>query len=309
VGNPSEFMMDLLNQSMRLRDGRTLGFAEHGVEEGAPIIYFHGWPSSRLEPCAMRQVCIEMGFRMIAPDRPGFGLSDFHPGRRLLDFTDDVLQLADHLHLKRFVVLGISGGGPYAAACAARLAERLSAALLVCSMGPADAPDATKGMVAVNRWLLATARHYPRLAERIAGFCLWAIWGKGQQALPKQIEAQLPPSDRKALASEELRQCLTASSVEALRGGTRAAAADGLLYGRPWGFSLSEIRAPVFLWHGERDVIVPPSMGHYLAAAIPGCVAQFPLDDGHFSLPFTRLREILATVQRPGDGTLPSRNH
>ena len=300
-------MMDLLNQRMRLRDGRSLGFAEYGVEAGAPIIYFHGWPSSRLEPCAMRQVCIEMGFRMIAPDRPGFGLSDFHPGRTLLDFTDDVQQLADYLHLQRFAVLGISGGGPYAAACAAKLAERLSAALLVCSMGPADAPDATKGMVAVNRWLLSAARHYPRLAECVGRFCLWAIWGKGQQALPKQIEARLPPSDRQALASEELRQCLTASSVEALRRGPRAAAADGLLYGRPWGFSLSEIRTPVFLWHGEMDVIVPPSMGHYLATQIPGCVAHFPPEDGHFSLPFTRLREILAPIQGRTDGTLASK--
>ncbi len=285
--------MDRENQQIRLRDGRNLGFAEYGRSGGAPVIYFHGWPSSRLEPRAVQDVCADMGVRIIAPDRPGLGLSDFQPGRTIPDFADDTRQLADHLSLQRFAVLGVSGVGPYAAACAAKIPERLSAALLICSVAPADAPNATKGMVAVNRWLLTLARRAPKLAQYVAGLCLWAIWRKGEQVIPKQIELRLPLADRQALANRELRSALIASSVEALRDGVRAAAADGLLYGRPWGFSLQEIRAPVFLWHGEMDVIVPPSMGHYLAENIPSCRASFLPEDGHFSLPFTRLREIL----------------
>jgi pimeloyl-ACP methyl ester carboxylesterase len=288
--------MDRMNQQMRLRDGRKLGFAEYGRADGLPFLYFHGWPSSRLEPYAMREVCVNMGVRLIAPDRPGFGLSDFQSGRTILDFTADANDLADYLGLKRFAVLGISGGGPYAAAYAARFADRLSTALLVCSLAPVDAPNATKGMVAVNRWLLSMARRFPRFAQGLAGVCLWAIWRKGEQVLPKQIERRLPSADQQALACQELRQGLTASSVEALRRGVRAAAADGLLYARPWGFSLQEIRAQVVLWHGELDVIVPPSMGHYLAETIPNCRAQFFPQDGHFSLPFTRLREILSVA-------------
>jgi len=233
---------------------------------------------------------------MIASDRPGFGLSDFKPRRTIPDFTRDVCELADHLGLQRFAALGVSGGGPYAAACAARIPERLSAALLVCSVAPADAPDATKGMVAVNRWLLSLAHRAPALAQCVAVVCLWAIWRRGEQVIPKQIEARLPPADKQALASPELRAALIASSVEALRKGVRAAAADGLLYGRPWGFSLQEINVPVHLWHGEKDVVVPPGMGRYLAATIPNCRASFFPHDGHFSLPFTRLREILKPV-------------
>ena len=289
-------MIDRVNQQFRLADGRALGFAEYGSPDGTPIIYFHGWPSSRLEPAAVAQLCTQLQVRMIAPDRPGLGLSDFQGDRTIPDFVKDTAELADYLGLRRFAVLGVSGGGPYAAACAARMAERLNAALLVCSVAPADAPQATKGMVAINRWLLSMAHRTPRLAQCVAGICLWAIWRKGNQALPKQIEMRLPPADKEALASAELRQALTASSVEALRRGTQGAAADGLLYGRPWGFTLREIRAPLYLWHGERDVIVPPSMGHYLAESIPGCHARFYPDDGHFSLPFGRLREIL-TVQ------------
>lgn len=285
-----------MNQQIHLGDGRKLGFAEYGLTDGIPVIYFHGWPSSRLEPLAMREACIELGIRMIAPDRPGFGLSDFQPSRTIPDFASDVRELATALDLRRFAVLGVSGGGPYAAACAAKIPEQLSAALLVCSVGPADAPNATKGMVATNRWLLSMARHTPRLAQCVAGICLWAIWGKGRQVIPKRIEVCLSSADQRALANQELRDALTASSVEALRRGVRAAAIDGLLYGRPWGFSLEEIRAPVYLWHGEKDVVVPPAMGHYLAETIPNCRARFLPEDGHFSLPFTRVREILKTI-------------
>ena len=244
----------------------------------------------------MRHVCEEMNVRLIAPDRPGFGLSDFQRGRTIPGFASDVSQLARELNLKSFAVFGISGGGPYAAACAAKIPEQITAALLVCSVAPADSPEATKGMVAVNRWLLSMARYFPRVAQCVAGVCFKVIWRKGEQAIPKQIEKRLCPADQQALTSQELRQSLTQSSVEALRNGVDGAVAEGLLYGKPWGFSLQEIRIPVFLWHGEKDVVVPATMGHYLATVIPNCQSLFYPEDGHFSLPFTRLREILGKV-------------
>jgi pimeloyl-ACP methyl ester carboxylesterase len=122
---------------------------------------------------------------------------------------------------------------------------------------------------------------------------LWAIWGKGQQVIPEQIEKRLPPADKETLASKALRDSLIASSLEAFRHGARGPAADGLLYGRPWGFQLQDIRLPVHLWHGEADIVVPVNMGRYLARTIPACRAKFYPQDGHFSLPFTRMREIL----------------
>lgn len=244
----------------------------------------------------MTQVCQDLGVRLIAVDRPGFGLSDFQPRRRMVDFADDLRQLAAQLGLKKFALLGVSGGGPYAAACAATIPRLLSAALLVCSLAPTDAPDTTKGMVRINRWLLLTARRLPRLSQWAGGLVLKAIWGKGEQVIPKQIEARLPAVDKEALASSQLREALIASSTEALRHGVRAATTEGLLYGQPWGFSLREIQVPVLLWHGEQDVVVPPAMGRYLAERIPGCQARFYPEDGHFSLPFIRIREILSSA-------------
>jgi pimeloyl-ACP methyl ester carboxylesterase len=280
-----------------LRDGRLLGFSEYGARDGEPLFYFHGWPSSRLEAELLDHTAAEMGFRVVAPDRPGYGLSDFKSDRTIAGWAGDVVELADQLALPRFAVLGVSGGGPYAAACAAKIPERLKAALLVCSVAPLDAPDAIKGMVAVNRWLLALARTAPWLAQRIGTLCLRVIWRKGEQVLPKQIEDRLPEADRAALADPNVRDTLIASSIEALSDGVAAAALDGFLYARPWGFRLEEISAPVWVWHGEKDVIVPPSMGHYLAAKIPHCHATFYPEDGHFSLAFQRRREILGVLR------------
>ena len=157
-----------LHQQIKLRDGRQLGFAEHGSPTGRPVFYCHGWPSSRLESSAVIPVCTEMGLRVIAPDRPGCGLSNFKARRTIADCASDLCELADHLGLEHFAVLGVSGGGPYAAACAARIPQRVSSATLVCSMAPLDAPGITKGMVLTHRCLLHFAQNLPRLARMIA---------------------------------------------------------------------------------------------------------------------------------------------
>src|SRR5437899_12705534 len=102
-----------------LSDGRRLGYAQYGSPNGSPLMYFHGWPSSRLEPRVAENLCADLGLQVIAPDRPGFGLSDFKPGRTLASWPEDVRALAASLGFHRFAVLGVSGGGPYAIACAA----------------------------------------------------------------------------------------------------------------------------------------------------------------------------------------------
>ena len=286
-----------LHREHVLREGRRLGFAEYGDLAGVPVFYFHGWPSSRLEARVATELSARLGLRLIAPDRPGYGLSDFQEKRTMLQWADDVAELAEALGLARFAVMGISGGGPYAAVCAAAMPERITVALLVCSLSPLDAPGATDGMVSVNRWLLSMARNTPWLAQKLAGTLLRWIWGTGEQVIPEQIASQLAGPDKQTLSDARLREALIASSKEGLRRGMEGAAWDGFLYARPWGFRLEDLRVPVHLWHGGRDVIVPPGMGHYLARAIPNCRAKFCPEDGHFSLPFGRMDEILGVVK------------
>jgi pimeloyl-ACP methyl ester carboxylesterase len=92
---------------MRLRTGRRLGFAEYGDPGGIPFFYFHGWPSSRLEGRAAAGIAARLGVRLIAPERPGCGLSEFQPHRTLRSWPADVSELADHLGLDNFGVLGV----------------------------------------------------------------------------------------------------------------------------------------------------------------------------------------------------------
>ncbi|MFC1530325.1 alpha/beta fold hydrolase, partial [Gemmatimonadota bacterium] len=137
-----------LDQQVTLKDGRTLGYDEYGAPGGTPIFYFHGHPGSRIEWPYFHSDndAIEMNARIIAADRPGHGLSDSKRGRQILDWPDDVVELADALGIERFAILGCSGGGPYAAACAFRIPERLTATAIVCGMGPAEAPGTRDGI-------------------------------------------------------------------------------------------------------------------------------------------------------------------
>lgn len=238
----------------------------------------------------------DLGVRIIAVDRPGYGLSDFQANRRILDWPKDIGELADSLRLERFSVLGVSGGGPYAAVCAAKMPERVAVAGMVCSVGPLDGPGATRGMVGFNRRLLFLARTVPALARLLAGPVVRVLWRYEKDVLPLRVEAHLPETDRRTLARPELRRTLLANWQEAFRAGTRGMVWDGCLYAWPWGFELEEIRVPVQLWHGDLDVNVPPAMGRALAGRIRNCRSRFYADEGHFSLPFGRIGEILAAL-------------
>src|SRR5438309_1811387 len=113
-----------LNQTIKLRDGRTLAYAEYGDPAGTPVIFFHGTPGSRLM-AAPAWKDESLGLRIIAPDRPGFGLSTYRPNRTILNWASDVAELADALKLDKFIVAGVSGGGPHSLACAHELPDRV----------------------------------------------------------------------------------------------------------------------------------------------------------------------------------------
>jgi len=291
VLNPSVSTAD---RQFNLHNGRLLGVAEYGAPQGRPVFYFHGWPGSRLEARVMDSVAREFRARIIALDRPGHGRSDFQVGRRIVDWPQDVCELADALKLDQFAVLGVSGGGPYALVCAAKIPNRLSTTTIVCGLGPLDAPDATKGMMRHNRFLLLLARRAPWLARPLLAVFIRAIRRNPQLFLSPRLLNDMPESDKTALRHAEFRQTLFTSTMEAFRHGTAGPFRDGQLYARAWGFQLQDITREIFLWHGEEDVFVPVSMGRYQAKALLHCHATFFSNEGHLSLPLNRVREILA---------------
>jgi pimeloyl-ACP methyl ester carboxylesterase len=264
-------------QVLRLRDGRDLGYAEWGAEDGKPLMLFHGLPGSRLFAGLLDGDARRLGIRLIAPERPGIGLSTRDEHRRITDWPDDILELADWLDLGRFPVAGISGGGPYAAACAWRMPQRLTCAGLLSSVGPFQAPEATKGMMGFNRLLFGSAAKAPPVARGMVA--LPGLTTRLPESAMSKMAAQGP--DAEILRRPEVLHGFRADLREAYRQGSGGTADDMFLASRPWRFPLGEITVKTYLWQGEADKNVPPSMGRYLASKIPDCEAEFIPGAGH----------------------------
>jgi pimeloyl-ACP methyl ester carboxylesterase len=268
------------SRTLSLRDGRRLGCAEYADPGGTPGFYFHGHPGSRLEPRFAAEAASGAGLRIIALDRPGYGLSDFQPGRRILDWPGDVAEVADALGLERFGVLGSSGGGPYALACAHALPKRVTRAGLISGVGPYDAPGATDGMRWQNRVGFQLGARFPPLARLV----MWSMERQLRRRPDRTLDAlaeAMSPRDAEIARRPEVRELLAADVAEAFRRGSRGAALDVVLLGRPWGFRLEEIETVVHLWQGEDDVLVPPAMGRHMAAALPDCRPTWLPGEGH----------------------------
>jgi pimeloyl-ACP methyl ester carboxylesterase len=280
----------------RLADGRDLGYAQYGDPEGTPIFFLHGFPGSRLSAQIAHEPALSLGVRVVAPERPGIGLSSPRPGRKLLEHAADVAELADRLRLDRFAVLGDSGGGPYAAACAFALRGRLASVAIVNGLGPPETPEATRGMAIGER----LAYIFGRRAPRFSGWFLarFAAWARGhRRAFLRLVRTQLAEPDRRMLAQGALARLFVDDFLEAFRQGWVWVAEELALLTRPWGFRLEEIRVPVRLFVGGLDRTVPAAAMRHVAAAIPGCALTCYEDEGHFSLLANRLDEILAELQ------------
>jgi pimeloyl-ACP methyl ester carboxylesterase len=287
-----------VDTAIRLRSGRQLGYAEYGRRDGWPVMFFHGFPGSRYEGRLLDTAARRWGLRVIAPDRPGFGLSDFKPGRRMTSWPVDVAELADRLGVASWSVLGFSGGGPYAAVCAQRLPHRLYKAGILSGMGPTDAPSGSQGMRLFGQLELALARRSPAMAAYLYRLAYWSIRRRPAR-LRRLVSGRLPEPDRAVLEEPEVARVVEESFAESARQGTRGGEWELTLLGSPWGFRLSTIRADVQLWHGELDITVPPAMARYVADTIPYCRATFYRHEGHFSLARRWMEEILGAL-RPG---------
>jgi pimeloyl-ACP methyl ester carboxylesterase len=282
------------NTTIRLRDGRSIGYAEFGDPDGRPLVFFHGSPGSRLEGRLADGAAKGRGVRVVALDRPGFGASDFQPGRTILDWPDDVVEVADALDIARFAVLSISAGAPFALACAFKVPERLTGAAVVSGVAPPGVEGTTKGMMPLIRLERLLGERLPWLAAAP----YWLMEQMTKRAPERSLSSMsgsLPPSDRAVLARPEVRDVLLESSVESFRRGSRAAAQELVLYARPWRFRLAEIDMRVHLWCGDADPIMTPPMGRYLAGVIPHCRATFLPGEGHL-LMVDHMEEVLLAL-------------
>jgi pimeloyl-ACP methyl ester carboxylesterase len=280
------------DHTLRLSTGLTLGYAEHGDPQGTPCFYFHGWPSARVQGELMDAAGKRFGLRIISPDRPGIGLSDFQPRRELKDWPPLLKELADHLGIDRFHVMGWSGGGPYVLITALSMPERLLSATIVCG-----APPLTflgyEHMFWVYRMMIRLRHAFPtilglvlRMGERISQ-------GTPERPPMKWLMGMLGEADRKVLSQPEVFAVVRAGALEALRRGPKSVIADADIYLSEWGFEVGGISYPIHFWHGKQDKNIDWRYTEKLASIMPHTTTQWFEDEGHYSLPIVHIDAIL----------------
>jgi pimeloyl-ACP methyl ester carboxylesterase len=286
-----------MHRELRLADGRRLAYEETGDRAGAPVVFCHGWMSSRLVRHPDPAATAAAGVRLVTFDRPGVGRSDAASGMTFASTADDMAALADHLGLGSFAVFGHSGGGPYALACARALPDRVARVAVASGFAPFDRPDAYAGMTPRMRGFVRLLHRAPWLA----GPFLRGVPGRFRRDPERAFARQFGPlceSDRAALADPAAHDVVLAAAVEALAGGSAGVAREAqLLFARPWGFSPAEVRCHVDLWYGDADTIVPVEMGRHLAAEIPDSDLVLLPGQGHM-LFVTHWAEILSRLGR-----------
>jgi pimeloyl-ACP methyl ester carboxylesterase len=267
--------------SVTLPDGRELAYEEYGDPAGEPVLSFHGGLSSRLDAAPAHQAALDLGVRLLSPDRPGIGLSTFQPGRRLLDWPADVAALTDALSIDRFAVMGWSCGGPYAAVCGARMSDRITAVGLLSSAVPLELVGTTKGLARDDRLLLFLVRWAPRLA---AALLRVTIGQATERRLYREIRRSFPAVDRAALEERGSIVDAVAFVKESMRQGAQGCLQDYRVFGSPWGFDLSEVTVPVQIWEGEEDTTGPPEYRELLLRHLPRAQLSLVPGEGHLSL-------------------------
>jgi pimeloyl-ACP methyl ester carboxylesterase len=299
-------------------DERTLTVQQSGNPWGDPVFLLHGTPGSRLGPLPRTGLLYRLGVRLITFDRPGYGGSTRKPGRRVASVAKDVKLIADALGIAKFAVVGRSGGGPHALAVAALLPEQVTRAAALVSLAP---PDAT-GLDWFDGMSPSNVREYMAASSAIGEFTavddhtarFRELFSPGEltfrlvQAAAKikadpishvaTISPEMPEIDRRIVSAFAIRAMLAENFGEAVRTSADGWIDDALAFCAPWGFDVSDIKAPVLIWHGERDVFSPVAHSLWLTRNISRAEPQIQPDSAHFGA-LEALPDVLSWLIRP----------
>jgi pimeloyl-ACP methyl ester carboxylesterase len=279
--------------AIELSDGRSLSYSATGPRDGVPVLYLHGAIGSPTQSDRLLEEAIARSrVRYLMVDRPGFGGSDPLSGRRVIDFADDVEQLADALGLGRFSVLGVSAGAPYALACAAALPDRVAAVASVSTIPAGFSPQRSGRMAPHYRLALMGLLAAPR-ALRATVDPMLALVRRRPELLRKVFALGAYGGDRELLRTNEARELAARRFLAATARGSWPMIHDFLVCRSDWGFDLAEISPTVHLWHGTRDPVIPISHADRIRRELPEVWPRF-VTAGHFLL-----RTRIADIMRP----------
>jgi pimeloyl-ACP methyl ester carboxylesterase/DNA-binding CsgD family transcriptional regulator len=280
---------------MRLSDGRSLSFSDSGDANGHPVIFMHGIAGSRHLRHPDDDILMREGIRLIIPERPGSGDSDVQPERRVTDWPQSIAELANHLGLQQFSVLGYSAGTSYALAVASAMPQRVRAVHLVAAVSPLDDLEDLRAYNPVFRMTLFVARYTPGLLPALMRVMVKDIRQNVYQYLEK-IFADAPEQDREVLAHPRLRANIAAGLRASVQHNEQEIAREVLLFARNWELDLSKANMPVHIWYGENDPMVSPSAAAKLLKLLPHAQLITVPAAGHYLL-YSHWQDILRTIR------------
>lgn len=269
-----------------------------GDPQGAPLFFFHGWPSEGSTGVLLDSASRKLHLHVFAPDRPGIGRSDPKPNRTLADWPADVRAIAAHYALRKFAVLGISGGGPYALATARAMPGSVTSTIIVSGVPPLDDPRDIETLPSGYRRLMRGQSSHPETMRAEFRALRPLLSHVVPNAFLYLATLNLPAPDRAAIADSRTAAAVFGGMRRSWASSSDGVYEDAVLYASPWNFSVAQIRTPVEFWHGAMDKNFPPELARKLAAKIPGARIHIVPGEGHYSLPVNYAETILAPLAR-----------
>lgn len=278
----------MIENTMKLPDGRRLGYAEYGKPDGFPIIAMHGTPGARILGAFSRleqmgQLASSKPFRIFVIERSGYGLSAPQPGRTINNVVEDTVFLADSIGLEQFAIFGGSGGAPFALACCQRLPHRITKAAISAGVGPVYLPNLFENISEEEKVFLKDAMGD---SEAIISFTSKA------QADPVGFIKELMAQSNEQIPAE-----IPDAFIQMIAESTRSPYGmidDYRSFGQPWNVNFEDIRTPVQFWHSDGDQSVPISHAEYLAEKIPGASIRRFQNLSHIETSHAALPEVLS---------------
>ena len=282
--------------AIQLEDGGHIAYDEYGDPAGTPVLFCHGWPSSRSMAQLTDDAARQLRLRIISPDRPGISGSSFKAERKLAEWPDIVTTLTRQLGLERFRVLAISGGAPYAFITGSALPDSVQAIAVVSGAPPIAELADHEGLWRIHRWMLQVHARNPavmrglfRVARPIA--CL-----RMSLRYRPFLRLVLQKMDAEALRDQGAFEACFESSREAWRASLEGVMADAEIYAQPWGFRLEEVTVPVRVWHGTKDRTFSFRLAEDIARRLPNSALHIVEGAGHYSLPIRYMEDVLRAL-------------
>lgn len=258
---------------IKLGGRRQLGYAEFGDPGGRLVLWHHGTPGARRQiPVKARNAASQLGLRLVCVERPGTGDSTSHRYRCIREWADDARKVVDFLGHDRFIAAGLSGGGPYALACAHEMPDRVAVVGLLGSVAPIAGPEAAPAasIVALSKRFQGLLDPMRSVMAATLGVAIYALMPVGHVAYGLYA-SRTPKGDQKVFADPEIEAMFIDDIAHASCRRFGAVAHDAALFGRPWGFNLADIDTPVYWWHGDADNLVPISHAEHSTALLQAC--------------------------------------